>query len=212
MVVVVWLLLLLWLWVWLWLWPVAGGRWCWLRLFRVCFCVVVFVKIWCSWFVVLVCSRLCVCVDSSSLDTISRGAWPFLIGRVTCLSDLVSVRAVKKMYTQHTHVHTTHTCTHNTTSTHNTTCTHTTPHAHTHNTTCTHNTYKTTHPTHHSTVFIQNCNNCNACIFFCGFVVFDFISNCNVCNLIQAYCFRFYLRLVTVFFSGTMVSVKGKRC
>ena len=25
------------------------------------------------------------------------------------------------------------------------------------------------------------------------------------CNLIQAYCFRFYLRLVTVFFSGTMV-------
>ena len=42
------------------------------------------------------CSRVCVCVDSSSLDTISRGAWPFLIGRVTCLSDLVSVRAVKK--------------------------------------------------------------------------------------------------------------------
>ena len=42
------------------------------------------------------CSKLCVCVDSSSLDTISRGAWPFLIGRVTCLSDLVSVRAVKK--------------------------------------------------------------------------------------------------------------------
>ena len=32
------------------------------------------------------CSKLCVCVDSSSLDTISRGAWPFLIGRVTCLS------------------------------------------------------------------------------------------------------------------------------
>ena len=45
---------------------------------------------------VCLCSRLCVCVDSSSLDTISRGAWPFLIGRVTCLSDLVSVRAVKK--------------------------------------------------------------------------------------------------------------------
>ena len=42
------------------------------------------------------CSKLCVCVDSSSLDTISRGAWPFSIGRVTCLSDLVSVRAVKK--------------------------------------------------------------------------------------------------------------------
>ena len=42
------------------------------------------------------CSKLCVCVDSSSLDIISRGAWPFLIGRVTCLSDLVSVRAVKK--------------------------------------------------------------------------------------------------------------------
>ena len=42
------------------------------------------------------CSKLSVCLDSSSLDTISRGAWPFLIGRVTCLSDLVSVRAVKK--------------------------------------------------------------------------------------------------------------------
>ena len=57
---------------------------CWSRLFRVCFCVLVFVfvfvcvcfacelvccffavgvvKIWCSWFVVLVCSKLCVCV------------------------------------------------------------------------------------------------------------------------------------------------------
>ena len=61
-----------------------------------CFFAVGVVKIWCSWFVVLVCSKLCVCVDSSSLDTISRGAWPFLIGRVTCLSDLVSVRAVIK--------------------------------------------------------------------------------------------------------------------
>ena len=61
-----------------------------------CFFAVGVVKIWCSWFVVLVCSRLCVCVDSSSLDTISRGAGAFLIGRVTCLSDLVPVRAVKK--------------------------------------------------------------------------------------------------------------------
>ena len=31
-------------------------------------------------------------------------------------------------------------------------------------------------------------------------------KNRNVCNLIQAYCFRFYLRLVTVIISGTMVT------
>ena len=96
--------------------------------------------------VVLVCSRLCVCVDSFSLDTISRGAWAFLIGRVTCLSDLVSVRAVKKKEREKqkereerekrrkkkgketckkrdTHIHNT-TCTHITSCTHNTTCTH----------------------------------------------------------------------------------------
>ena len=106
---------------------------CWLRLFRVCFCVVVFVKIWCFWFVVLVCSRLCVCVDSSSLDTISRGAWPFLIGRVTCLSDLVCVRAVKKKEREKQQKEK-ETCLKR--DTHNTTCTH-----------------KTTHPTHHITFF-----------------------------------------------------------
>ena len=81
------------------------------------------------------CSKLCVCVDSSSLETISRGAWPFLIGRVTCLSDLVSVRAVKKKEEREKkrkkkrkrHVRR---------ETHTTPNVHTTPHVHT----CTHTT------------------------------------------------------------------------
>ena len=146
------------------------GFWAWVSLlvafvsclFRVCFCVVVFVfvfvcvcfacelvccffavgvvKIWCSWFVVLVClfkavrvcrcSKLCVRVDSSSLDTISRGAWPFLIGRVTCLSDLVSVRAVKKKEREKQKEK--ETCKKR--DTHNTTCTHTQHHMHTQHT------------------------------------------------------------------------------
>ena len=73
-----------------------------------------------------------VCVDSSSLDTISRGAWAFLIGRVTCLSDLVSVRAVKKKESakekeerEKRRKKEKETCKKR--DTHNTTCTHTTP-------------------------------------------------------------------------------------
>ena len=39
----------------------------------------------------------CACVSIAPLLIQYRVvSWPFLIGRVTCLSDLVSVRAVKK--------------------------------------------------------------------------------------------------------------------
>ena len=119
-----------------------------------------------------VCSRLCVCVDSSSLDTISRGAWPFLIGRVTCLSDLVSVRAVKKKERNRKRKRYVRRETHTTPHVHTTTHahTHTTPHAHTHNTTCTHtqhhmHTQHTQNNTSHTPqhFFIKNCNVCNAC-------------------------------------------------
>ena len=58
-------------------------------------------------------------------------------------------------HTHHQHNHMFTTTRQHDTTTHNTTCAH--------NTTCTHNTHKTTHPTHHSTFFIYNCNDCNAC-------------------------------------------------
>ena len=40
------------------------------------------------------CSKLCVCVDSSSLDTISRGAWPFLalVESLVCLISSLCVQ------------------------------------------------------------------------------------------------------------------------
>ena len=138
-----------------------------------CFFAVGVVKIWCSWFVVLVClfkavrvcrcSKLCVRVDSSSLDTISRGAWPFLIGRVTCLSDLVSVRAVKKRERNRKRKR------------HVRRETHTTPHAHT-----TQHTHKTTHPTHHSTFL---------------FITVTTVTPVTSVILMRIYCFRFNIKL-----------------
>ena len=50
------------------------GFWAWVSLsvaFVSCFFAVGVVKIWCSWFVVLVCSRLCVCVGVQSCACVS---------------------------------------------------------------------------------------------------------------------------------------------
>ena len=49
------------------------------------------------------------------------------------------------------------------------------------------------------------CNACNTCNFLRSRIVLDLFSSCTACNLMRPYCFRFYLRFVTVFILQKMV-------